>query len=127
VVGYYIPLLPTSLDAFDSAETMLDSIEFEIFYMPEYYWWDTVTDTPVGCSLGGTITFSAGDEVDLYSLRDCALMDGVTLTGDGSYNWDEDVFTLEVENGTAECSYSYRRAGEDFDVEDNCPTDPFPE
>jgi pimeloyl-ACP methyl ester carboxylesterase len=69
VVGYYIPLLPTSLDAFASAEAMLDSIEYEIFYMPEYYWWDTETDTPVGCNLGGTITFSAGVDGDIYTMR----------------------------------------------------------
>jgi pimeloyl-ACP methyl ester carboxylesterase len=127
VVGYYIPLLPASLDAFDSAETMLDSIEFEILYMPEYYWWDTETDTSVGCNLGGTITFSAAIDGDLFTMEDCAFMEGVTFTGEGSYNWDEDVFTLDVQNGSVDCTYVYRRAGEDYDVEDNCPADPFPD
>jgi pimeloyl-ACP methyl ester carboxylesterase len=127
VVGYYIPLLPASLDAFDSVETMLDSIEFEIFYMPEYYWWDTETDTPVGCNLGGTITFSAGVDGDVYTMQDCAFMEGVTLTGDGYYNWDDDLFTLDVQNGSADCGYLYKRVGENYDVEDNCASDPFPD
>jgi hypothetical protein len=84
VVGYYIPLLPLSLDEFDSAESMLDAIEFEISYMPEYYWWDFVNDTPVGCNQGGTITFTATDAGDGFVFEECAFMDGLVLSGDGS-------------------------------------------
>ena len=101
VVGYYITLLPISVDEFDSAETMLDSVEFEIFYMPEYYWWDTVTDTPAGCNQGGVITFTVQEETDGFILEECVFMEGLTLTGDGSYNWDEDIFTLDVQIGAA--------------------------
>jgi pimeloyl-ACP methyl ester carboxylesterase len=125
VVGYYISLLPLSVDEFDSAETMFDSVEFEIFYMPEYYWWDTVTDTPVGCNQGGVITFTAHEETDGFLLEECAFMEGLTLTGEGSYNWDEDIFTLDVEVGSPDCLYSYERSGEEYTVEDNCPTDQF--
>ncbi len=126
VVGYYIALLPASLDGFDSAESMLDAIELEILYLPEYYWWDTVTETPIGCNLGGTITLSATDDGDRFVLESCALMDGLALSGEGSYNWDEDVFTLDVNDGSSACSYRYERAGEDYTVEDNCPSDPYP-
>ncbi len=125
VVGYYISLLPQSVDEFDSAETMFDSVEFEIFYMPEYYWWDTVTDTPAGCNQGGVITFTAQEETDGFTLEECVFMDGLTLTGEGSYNWDEDIFTLDVQVGAADCLYSYERSGEEYTVEDNCPTDQF--
>ncbi len=125
VVGYYITLLPLSIDEFDSAETMLDSVEFEIFYMPEYYWWDTVTDTPTGCNQGGVITFTAQEETDGFILEECDFMEDLTLTGEGSYNWDEDIFTLDVQVGAADCLYSYERSGEEYSVEDNCPTDQF--
>ena len=125
VVGYYITLLPISIDEFDSAETMLDSVEFEIFYMPEYYWWDTVTDMPTGCNQGGVITFTAEETTDGFLLEECVFMEGLTLTGDGSYNWDEDIFTLDVQIGAADCLYSYQRSGEKYTVEDNCPTDQF--
>jgi hypothetical protein len=30
-----------------------------------------------------------------------------------------------VQNASAECSYSYRREGESYRVEDNCATDGF--
>ncbi len=125
VVGYYISLLPLTIDQFDSAETMFDSVEFEIFYMPEYYWWDTVTDTGAGCNQGGVITFTAQEETDGFILDECVFMDGLTLTGEGSYDWDEDVFTLDVQVGADECRYSYERSGEDYTVEDNCPSDQF--
>jgi len=125
VVGYYISLLPVTLDEFDSAETMFDSVEFEIFYMPEYYWWDTVTDTPVGCNQGGVITFTAQEETDRFILEECVFMDGLTLTGDGSYDWEDDVFTLDVQVGSLDCLYSYERSSEEYMVEDNCPTDRF--
>jgi hypothetical protein len=125
VVGYYIPLLPVSVTEFDSAETMFDSIEFDLFYLPEYYWWDTVTEIPVGCNQGGVVTFVGGDGEDTYLFDNCVFMEGVTLTGEGSYNWDEDVFTLEVQVNTPDCLYSYERSGEDYSVTDNCPTDGF--
>jgi pimeloyl-ACP methyl ester carboxylesterase len=125
VVGYYIPLLPVSTTEFDSAETMFDAIEFDLFYLPEYYWWDTVTETPVGCNQGGVVTFVAEEGRDGFRFDECAFMEGVTLTGEGSYNWDEDVFRLDVEVGSPECRYVYERAGEEYTVEDNCPTDVF--
>jgi pimeloyl-ACP methyl ester carboxylesterase len=125
VVGYYIPLLPETVEVFEDAEAMLDAVEYEIFYLPEYYWWDTVTDVSFGCNLGGTMTVTAGDEGDVFTFEDCVFMDGLSLTGDGGYNWDEDIFTLEVQNASAECSYSYRREGESYRVEDNCATDGF--
>jgi pimeloyl-ACP methyl ester carboxylesterase len=125
VVGYYIPLLPVSLDEFDSAEAMLDAVDYEIAYLPEYYWWDTVTTTPVGCNQGGTLTMSATDEGDGFVFEECAFMEGLVLSGEGSYNYDEDVFILEVFNGTADCAYLYERVGIDITVEDNCAGDPF--
>ena len=42
----------------------MGAVESEISYLPEYYWWDTVTETDIGCNLGGTLTIAADDEVD---------------------------------------------------------------
>jgi pimeloyl-ACP methyl ester carboxylesterase len=126
VVGYYIPLLPLTVDEFDSSEAMLDAVELEIGYMPEYYWWDTFTDTPVGCNQGGTITFTPIDVGDRFLLQECVLMEGLVLTGEGSYNHEEDIFVLDVSIGPPECVYRYERAGVDISVEDNCPGDVFP-
>jgi hypothetical protein len=125
VVGYYVPLLPTRLDEFDTAEAMFDAVEYEITYLPEYYWWDTYTETAIGCHLGGTITVSATETGDELSFEDCALMEEMTLTGRGSYDYEEDVFTLEVTIGTADCIYGYERRGIDIELRDDCPGDGF--
>ncbi len=126
-VGHYTPLLPESIDAFENAEAMFSAIESDLFYLPEYYWWDLVTDTDVGCAGGGVLTIAAGDTSDLFTLAECALIDGVVLSGEGSYDWEQDVFSLDVSNGSEDCSYRYRRSGEDYVVDDDCSSDPFPD
>lgn len=126
-VGFYVPLLPASLLEFESAEMMMGAVESEISYLPEYYWWDTVTETDIGCNLGGTLTIAAGDLGDSITLDQCALMEGMVLSGEGSYDWEQDVFSLDVVNGSEECSYRYRRSGEDYVVDDDCPTDHLPD
>jgi len=127
VVGYYIPLLPTTPDQFDSIESLFDAVEFEIVYLPEYYWWDTVTDTAVGCHEGGTITLTAGDAGDRFLLDDCAFIEGLVLSGEGSYDYEEDIFTLDVRHGTDDCVYRYERVDIDITVEDNCPAGQLPD
>jgi hypothetical protein len=71
------------------------------------------------------ITFTAQEETDGFALDECVFMEGLTLTGEGSYNWDEDIFRLDVQVNSPDCMYSYERSGEDYSVEDNCPTDQF--
>jgi len=127
VVGFYVPLLPVTLDGFDSAEMMLDAVEYEITYLPEYYWWDGFTDTEVGCNLGGTLTLTATDSGDAYRFDECGFMDGLVLTGEGAYDYESDVFTLDVHNGPETCVYRYERSGVDQTVEDECPDDAFSE
>lgn len=126
-VGFYIPLLPERIDGFENAEAMFSAIESDLFYLPEYYWWDAVTDTAVGCALGGVLTISAGDTNDVFNLAGCGLIEGVVLSGEGSYDWEQDVFSLDVSNGSEDCSYRYRRTGEDYVVDDDCSSDSFPD
>jgi hypothetical protein len=52
-------------------------------------------------------------------------MEEMTLTGRGSYDYEEDVFTLEVTIGTADCIYGYERRGIDIELRDDCPGDGF--
>ncbi len=125
-VGFYVPLLPERIEAFETAEAMFGAIESDLFYLPEYYWWDTVTDTDVGCPLGGVLTIAAGDTNDVFTLAGCGLMEGVVLSGEGFYDWEQDVFGFDVSNGSEDCSYRYRRTGEDYVVDDDCASDPFP-
>ncbi len=125
VADSYLPLMPASIDEFEDAETMFDAVDWEITYMPEYYYWDGVDDSGAGCNLGGSVSFVATDLGYHFELVDCALADGLVLNGAGDYVFDTDNLILEVTIGSPDCSYSYERTGADAGVDDRCPTDSF--
>ncbi|MEX1124716.1 MAG: alpha/beta fold hydrolase [Acidimicrobiia bacterium] len=125
VADPYLPLFPASVAEFDDAEAVFDAVEWEITYMPEYYYWDGVEDTAAGCNLGGSVAFTVTDVGYGFEFADCGLTDGLVLSGTGSYDFETDLFALDVAVGSPDCIYSYERAGADTSVEDSCPTDSF--
>jgi pimeloyl-ACP methyl ester carboxylesterase len=111
VADTYVPLAPPSASAFESALAAFESAENEIYYLPEYYYWDVFTPTSVGCpSGGGTLTFEPDGANTIFALDQCAFSRGWKMTGAGSYNPDRDRFVLEVMVGGVE--YRYVREGE---------------
>ena len=125
VADAYLPLIPTSVAEFEDAETLFDTVELEISYLPEYYYWDGIEDTATGCNLGGSIAFIATDVGYAFDLVDCALTEGLVLTGTGSQDFNADFFALDVAVGAPKCTYSYERVGSDINIEDSCPSDSF--
>ncbi|MBI1278518.1 MAG: alpha/beta fold hydrolase [Anaerolineaceae bacterium] len=94
----YIPLAPSSVRAFDTPLQIMDAVYNEIFYLPDYYYWNGNTLTLASCSAGGVIGFSPSlDDGDQFRLSDCAFFNGFTMTGSGRYK--DKVFTLEVRIG----------------------------
>ena len=116
VVGDYVPLFPESLP--ELSEDLLDLVEWEVSYHPDYYYWDGYTDTRLGCYNGGTWSFTATDVGNDFAFEDCELAVGLTVDGSGGYDWDEDVFDLEV--AIDGCDHVYTRAGEDYTLESSC-------
>ncbi|HEY6628686.1 MAG TPA: alpha/beta fold hydrolase [Acidimicrobiia bacterium] len=125
VADIYVPLIPASVEEFEDAEALFDAVEWEINYLPEYYYWDGVEDSGAGCNLGGSMAFLVTDVGYGFDFVDCALTDGLVLSGTGSYDYDTDTFALEVTIGSPDCAYSYERAGADISLEDSCPSDSF--
>ena len=125
VAESYLALMPASIGEFDSAEAMLDAIEWELSYLPEYYYWDGVEDTAAGCSQGGTVAFTPTDLGEEFQFEECGLAEGLVISGSGDYDADGDVFTLDITNGGPDCAYVYSRSGEEIDLDDRCPTDSF--
>ncbi len=115
VADEYAPLAPSSASEFENALAAFTSAENEIYYTPEYYYWDGFTPTSIGCpSGGGTLTFEAGDVSTIFNLDQCAFTQGWKMTGTGSYNADLDRFVLEVRVGGVR--YRYVREGDDARV-----------
>lgn len=109
----FVPLAPLEASDYASPLEALVSVDDELYYLPEYYYWDLETPTTIGCPWGGTFTFEASEVGEGYILSDCAFSAGFSLTGDGSYDYNEDLFTLNVTvHGLADGTLVYTRAGD---------------
>jgi pimeloyl-ACP methyl ester carboxylesterase len=111
VVDAYVPLPALTAADFSDPLEALASVDTEIYYLPEYYYWDLETPRSVGCPFGGVLAFEPSDEGERLTLTECAFTSGFVMTGTGTYNYDEGVFQLEVNiTGVAEGSLIYTRA-----------------
>ena len=113
VVAAYVPLTPVEASAFADPLEPLASADTELYYLPEYYYWDLETPTTVGCPQGGTFAFEGVDVGESFTLTGCAFSAGFAMTGTGGYNYDEDRFTLDVAvTGLGTGNLAYVRQGD---------------
>lgn len=129
----YVPLAPSSVRSFDTPLQIMDTVYNEIFYLPDYYYWNGNALTLASCSTGGVIGFSPSlDDGDQFRLSDCGFFSGFSMTGTGRYK--NRVFTLEVriggfENGTltytkdadGKITVTGEYAGQQVDLSDTRP------
>jgi hypothetical protein len=121
VADTYVPLAPRNASAFDSPLDALASAETEITYLPEYYYWDGVEATSIGCSQGGTLNFAADGDKYAFTLSSCAFTRDFSMTGTGSYGPDKDRFVLKVSTtGRWQCQLNYVRTGDTSNVTGEC-------
>jgi len=91
----YVPLAPSSVRVFDNPLQALNAAFNEIFYLPDYFYWNGSNLGLAACTTGGVIGFaSERDNGDQFRLSDCAFFSGFNMTGTGSYKGK--VFTLDV-------------------------------
>ena len=96
VTRAYVTLAPSNAADFENPLEALDTVYTEIYYLPEYYYWDVETPTSVGCPYGGTLAFEPSDVGESFTLTGCAFSQGFIMTGTGVYNYEEDEFSLDV-------------------------------
>ena len=113
VSAEFVPLAPLNANDFASPLEALSSADDEIYYLPEYYYWDVVTPTSLGCPFGGTLAFDATDSGDALTLKECSFSKGFVMTGSGANNYDDGSFTLEVQvTGLKSGTLTYTRDGD---------------
>ncbi|MCC6299047.1 MAG: alpha/beta fold hydrolase [Anaerolineales bacterium] len=123
LIDEYVPVLPRSVVGVPASLDALSLIETEINYLPEYYYWDGYTPTPVGCTYGGTLGFSPNDEGTQvnFDFDQCALTGRFLMTGSGYYDFENDRFVLDVSTtGRWKCDLVYDRIGEDVTITGSC-------
>jgi pimeloyl-ACP methyl ester carboxylesterase len=113
VIDEFVPLAPLAAVEFTDLFDAFYSVDNEIYYLPEYYYWDAATPTSIGCPFGGALSFEATDTGDSLLLDNCSFSSGFSLTGSGSNDYDTGAFTLEVDvSGLKDGSLTYTRDGE---------------
>jgi hypothetical protein len=117
VAREFVPLAPLDASEYVDASdplTALSTVYDQFYYMPEYYYWDQKTTTTFGCPDGGSWKFESSDTGEIYTLRECAFSTGFTMSGDGSYNYDQGLFTLNLSvSGLATGTLLYTRDADD--------------
>ncbi|MCC6499871.1 MAG: alpha/beta fold hydrolase [Anaerolineales bacterium] len=123
LVDEYVPLAPRFAVMFGSPQKALSAMETEIYYLPEFYYWDGVSPTSVGCNYGGTLSFApnkTGTRIN-FTLDKCALAENFIMTGTGFNNVNTDRFVLNVSTtGRWNCKLKYDRKGENIKVTGKC-------
>ncbi len=123
LIDPHVPLAPRFASSFGSPRKALSAMETEIYYLPEFYYWDGFTPTSVGCNYGGTLGFepnNAGTRTN-FSFNKCAFVNNFIMTGTGFYNANTDRFVLKVSTtGRWKCNLTYDRKGENIKITGKC-------
>jgi pimeloyl-ACP methyl ester carboxylesterase len=98
-IASYVPNPPQTLSEAGDLLDAFIAIDDNLFYLPEFYYSDASEETSVGCNLGGTFTFgpSANENVIAYTFDKCSLIQGLAMTGTGSFNLDTGLMTFDVD------------------------------
>lgn len=113
VIEAFVPLAPLSLDETSDLLEIFSSLDDEVNYLPEYFYWNGEDTNSVGCPNGGTLTFEGTDAGASLSLDSCSFVDGFILTGSGLQDFGEGTFALEVNiTGQKEGTLTYTRSAD---------------
>ncbi len=114
VAAAFVPLAKANASEYDDPLQALSAADDEIYYLPEYYYWDYETPTSVGCPFGGTLSFEAVEGGEAFTLDQCAFSKGFVMTGSGFNNYDDETFRLDVNiTGLASGQLTYTRFTDD--------------
>jgi pimeloyl-ACP methyl ester carboxylesterase len=123
IADAYVPVAPRTTRPFQNTSEIFSSVETEVYYLPEFFYWDGFTPTSAGCTYGGIFDFRTNNAGTRYNfgLDRCEFIANFSMTGKGSYSADNDRFVLEVKTtGRWVCNLKYVRLGERINVTGKC-------
>jgi len=110
VITPYVPILAQKASEYDNPLNLLIAIDDEITYTSEYRDSSFTEEESFGCRYGGTFTFGPSDAGEDLKFDNCSLLQGFTMTGTGSYDYNAGLFTLEMQvTGTQSGNLTYVR------------------
>jgi pimeloyl-ACP methyl ester carboxylesterase len=128
VADPYVPVAPRAAKSFNDPIEALSSVETDIYYLPEFFYWDGFTPTTLGCTYGGTFGFDMNNAGTRYNFdfERCAFTENFKITGSGLYNVELDRFVLNVTTtGRWSCNVEYVRRGERINITGKCNGKPI--
>jgi hypothetical protein len=97
VIRAYEPRILENASDYPDPLEIFWAIDGEIQLQPEYFYSYFEEDTPVSCPYGGSFTFGPSDVGKAFTFEDCAYTKGFIMTGSGSYDYDNGLFSIEAE------------------------------
>jgi len=110
VIRDYKPRIMKNASDYSDVLEIFWAIDDEIEFQPEYYYGDFKEDVSVACPYGGSFTFGPSDLGEDFIFENCSHTRGFSLTGTGSYDYDERVFIIVADvSGDKSGSLTYTR------------------
>jgi pimeloyl-ACP methyl ester carboxylesterase len=128
VADEFVPVAPRIARSFSDPAEAFSSVETEIYYLPEFFYWDVFTPTSVGCTYGGRFDFSLSNDgiKYLFNFKRCEFTKNFRMTGTGRYNTELDRFVLNIKTtGRWSCNVQYIRRGEKVTINGECNGKPL--
>jgi pimeloyl-ACP methyl ester carboxylesterase len=128
VAEEHASIAPRTTKPFSSPVDALSTMETEIYYLPEFFYWDGYTPTAVGCTYGGIFGFESNNAGTRYvfDIDHCEFIANFSMTGNGSYNTENDRFTLVVKTtGRWTCDLKYSRLADRLHITGKCNGKPI--
>jgi hypothetical protein len=98
-------------------------METEIYYLPEFFYWDGFTPTSVGCTYGGTFYFETDEAGTTYNyeFNRCQHIANFILTGSAFHDTENDSIGVDVKiAGRWTCTLHYERNGDQLTLTGKC-------
>jgi pimeloyl-ACP methyl ester carboxylesterase len=102
----YVPVAQQRRGAYPTPLSLFDAIDREIENAPEYALADKTDPVVIGCDRGGSLRYHAEQEAMSLFFTDCALVEGLALTGRGTLARDGSKISFRVRARGADVSYS---------------------
>lgn len=120
-MDHYVPLLPDQPGERSTTE-LLPIVDTELFNWVLLTGIDVTEETDVSCPGGGSVFLRATEVGGEFELDRCGLNEVVTVTGEGSWDFLDEVSRYRVSFGD-DCYYSYARWWDDGseNIEPSCP------
>ena len=97
VIRPYVPRIQAQASDYANPLQILATIDNEIQLQPEFLYSSLEETTSVACPDGGSFTFGPSSAGVSYSFDNCAYLKGFAITGAGSFDLSNGLFTVDAQ------------------------------